>query len=692
MGIKRCFGCMELKQNEGACPVCGYDHEIEPESPQHLKPGTILQGKYLLGRVLGHGGFGITYLAWDINLDIRLAVKEYMPREFAARHAGKTIISIYSGEMARHFDYGLRRFLDEAKTLAQFSHHPGIVAVRDFFKENGTAYIVMNYLDGADLKHYLASAGGKIPYETAMQILLPVMDALREVHSKGTLHRDISPDNIYLTSEGQVKVLDFGAARHAMTEFSQSISVILKPGYAPEEQYRSKGKQGPWTDVYAVAATMYRAITGEIPPESLDRLEEDTLQKPSELGVSIPVNSERALMKALSVRAADRYQSIAEFQQALLSDFEIDTSPPSQETQYQSNTQHVPEFEGSKKNDRPKPAGEKKKSLPKWVWFAGGSGVIICLCLAFLFIFYFIGLMSEGTKEPDRPPNDREEKVIQKARVPNVSGLTLPEAEKALKQAGFRVSTKNLSSYVVDKGMVMDQSIKANTRAEKGKLIVLEVSGGWPLPEEWLSSQPKDLTIVEKYWNEAYELAEKQDLEGALQLYTNARDMAAELVALNNDPHAQYYQGVLERDIGTVKSELGYFYYGLQNSMASVYLLDDLMVNQKMYTDSISELAISYGTLSYDQLLNGFVQEAIHSAEKGLETDTSQKWILLNLAHAYLFNNQFEEAQNIYIGYQNEVVTEDGKTLKDYALQDFAYFKSIQFTHPDMQKIEEQYQ
>ena len=257
-----CLGCMGDKGSESVCPHCGWVAGSPAEAPQHLPPGTILHEKYLLGRVLGHGGFGITYLAWDLNLDMKLAIKEYMPRDFATRAPEQTMVSVFTGGLNPHFEHGLKKFLDEAKTLAQFNNHPGIVAVRDFFKGNGTAYLVMYYLEGIDFKQYLESQGGRIPFQTALSIMMPVMDALREVHRSGTLHRDISPDNIYITAEGQVKVLDFGAARHAITEFSKSISVILKPGYAPEEQYRNKGKQGPWTDVYAAAATLYRAIVG----------------------------------------------------------------------------------------------------------------------------------------------------------------------------------------------------------------------------------------------------------------------------------------------------------------------------------------------------------------------------------------------------------------------------------------------
>jgi serine/threonine protein kinase len=313
-----CMGCMFKKGSEKVCPNCGWEEGTMPESPQHLVPGTVLQEKYIVGRVLGQGGFGITYLGWDLHLDMKLAIKEYMPKDFATRSAGEEEVTFYTGNVKSQFNNGMDKFLEEAKIIAKYNNQPGIVSVRDFFKANGTAYLVMYYLEGVDLKNYLSQFGGKLPYDQALAIMNPVMDALATVHKDGILHRDISPDNIYITMQGEVKLLDFGAARHAMNNNNKSMSVILKPGYAPEEQYRSRGNQGPWTDIYGLAATFYRILTGNVPPESLDRLEEETLQLPSLLGVQIPHHAELALQKALSIKATNRFQTMESFQQALL--------------------------------------------------------------------------------------------------------------------------------------------------------------------------------------------------------------------------------------------------------------------------------------------------------------------------------------------------------------------------------------
>ena len=318
-----CMGCMADREGRDMCPRCGYVEGTRPEAPSHLPPRTVLSGRYLLGKVLGHGGFGITYLAWDMRLDAKLAIKEYLPHDFASRSAGGREVQAHSGTTGGKFAYGLQKFLEEARILVKFSNHPGIVSVLDFFKENGTAYLVMSYIEGVTLEAYLNKKGGRIPFEDALKIMTPVMDALREVHGAGLLHRDVSPDNIYITAGRQVKLLDFGAARYMAVEQSNSLTVILKPGYAPPEQYYSKGSQGPWTDVYAAAATLYRAITGKTPPESLERMNKDGIRTPAQCGAGMPRNAEAALMKALSVDENDRFQMMQEFQDAIAGTDEI---------------------------------------------------------------------------------------------------------------------------------------------------------------------------------------------------------------------------------------------------------------------------------------------------------------------------------------------------------------------------------
>ncbi len=337
MDIKNlCMGCMVDRGDKTVCPQCGWKEGTLPESLAQLPPRTVLNNQYLLGKVLGQGGFGITYLAWDMNLERKVAVKEYFPHGLAGRSQDRTSVSIYSDKANENFAYGLSKFMEEGKTLAKFQEHPGIVSVLNFFKVNNTGYLVMEYVKGITFKEYLEQEGGKIPFETALNILMPVMDALREVHEGGLLHRDISPDNIYITEKGRIKLLDFGAARYAMGEQSKSLSLILKEGYAPVEQYQSKGNQGPWTDVYALGATFYRAVTGVVPPQALDRLVEDEFKRPSQIGVILSGDIEPVFMKSLAVRFQERFQSVREFQDSLskesVEDSEEEKSKPPSET------------------------------------------------------------------------------------------------------------------------------------------------------------------------------------------------------------------------------------------------------------------------------------------------------------------------------------------------------------------------
>ena len=312
-----CYNCFQEKpQGEGPCPYCGFDlRENEEQYPVALKAGAILKQRYLAGRVLGQGGFGITYVAWDTKLQARVAVKEYMPNDICTRQGNTVSVAMESKE--DEFAYGRERFQEEARTLAKFMGQPNIAGVTDYFDENGTSYFVMDYIEGISFKTYIAGQGGKISPEEALDVMIPVLRALTAVHAEGIIHRDVTPDNIYITKDGNVKLLDFGSARYSLGDKSKSLDVILKVGYAPKEQYIRRGRQGPYTDVYSCAACLYAAITGYLPPESLDRLEKDELVPPSQLGIEIPLYLERAILKGLAVQPEDRFQTAGEFLEAI---------------------------------------------------------------------------------------------------------------------------------------------------------------------------------------------------------------------------------------------------------------------------------------------------------------------------------------------------------------------------------------
>ena len=276
---------------------------------QQLPQGTILNHQYLIRSLLGQGGFGITYLCYDQLNNLQVAIKEYFPSDYVIR---KELDMLPASDKAQDAVIrGLEYFFDEVKVLMEFNQHPNIVKITDYFFENQTMYFVMEYLSGISLKDYLEQEGGRIGFGDTWRILKPVMLALNEVHQAKLLHRDIAPDNIYLCNDGNTKILDFGSARLALSSGTLGTSLTLKPGYAPIEQYRNYGQQGPWTDVYQLGAVFYRSLTGRLPADSLEREADDVLESPVQLGAALSDPADRAIMKALSLSPEDRFQSFA---------------------------------------------------------------------------------------------------------------------------------------------------------------------------------------------------------------------------------------------------------------------------------------------------------------------------------------------------------------------------------------------
>jgi serine/threonine protein kinase len=311
-----CYGCFQDKGGRGSCPKCGYSDRVA--RPQFALPhdAFLKNRKYRIGRLLGKpGGFGITYLGRDEYSSSLVAIKEFFPRDIVTRKPGGFLVEPNSDEDLEILRYSLTSFLGEAKTLAAVSHR-NIVKVRDYFQENGTAYLVMDYYSGTNLHDYIASqVDGRLNQTDAIKLISPILDSLHFLHSKGFLHRDIKPLNIYITKEGVPLLLDFGAARYIVGEKTKSLTVILSLGYAPLEQYQRHGNQGPWTDVYAVAATLYMMITGRQPPPATDRVHDDAL-KSEGFGVHDDLLL-RLMGAALEIDYRKRTQDISVFRDGL---------------------------------------------------------------------------------------------------------------------------------------------------------------------------------------------------------------------------------------------------------------------------------------------------------------------------------------------------------------------------------------
>ena len=313
--MEYCPNCTEPLHGSTVCPHCGFSGQIR-DVPHLLRPGTVLDGRYLVGGCLGQGGFGITYAGRNLRLDMRIAIKEYYPNGYANRsNRVSNDITIINESNLSFIKQGIQRFLSEARVLARFDAEPGIVSVRDFFEANQTAYIIMEYLEGTNLAHVLKER--LFSADEIFQLMDPMMQTLEHIHAANIIHRDISPDNLMLLSDGTLKLMDFGSARLVDYSDPRSLSVVLKAGYAPEEQYRSRGKQGPWTDIYSLCATIYKCITGITPDDALERGYQDLIQWPSELNIPITQVQEAVLKKGMAFRQENRFQSIAELRNAL---------------------------------------------------------------------------------------------------------------------------------------------------------------------------------------------------------------------------------------------------------------------------------------------------------------------------------------------------------------------------------------
>lgn len=461
----RCLGCMEeFVEGYEICPHCGYIVGTPAEEAIHIEPGTLLYDRYIVGKVLGYGGFGVTYLGWDGKLEQKVAIKEYLPGEFSTRMPGQSRVTVFNGEKNEQFNDGLKKFVEEAKRLAKFQNEQGIVKIFDSFEENGTAYIIMEYLDGETLTSYLKREK-KIPEDEAVAMLMPVMESLQTVHEEGLLHRDIAPDNIFLTKSGEVKLIDFGASRYATTSHSRSLTVIIKPGYSPEEQYRSRGDQGAYTDVYALSATLYKMITGKTPPDAMERRakyenqNKDILEEPHKLEKNISVNRENAILNAMNVRIEDRTPDIGAFIR------ELNADPPAKRIYGKI----------------------KKLDLYRWpLWLKILIPAVLCAALV------FGTLLMTGVISFDM---FSEEIVIPEGIVvvPDVEGMKTDEAMEEITEGQLLVSTKgSVESEYVSAGKIILQTPVGGSYMSINGTVELTVSSGKGVvaPENGVSTVP----------------------------------------------------------------------------------------------------------------------------------------------------------------------------------------------------------
>lgn len=432
--MKLCMGCMsEIEDRLTICPYCGFNEAALQQESYYLTPGMVVGGKYIVGKVLRYGGHTISYLGMDAEVNRKVVVKEYLPSDFSTRSEGEQEITIYSGDAKTQFEQGLTSFLNEANKLQSLGSTEGIAGVYDCVAENDTGYVIEEYMEGRTLKEILAS-GKRYSIGEAVTLLSPILRGLERVHAMHMIHCDISPETIMVTGKGEAKLVDFGATRYVTTANSKSLTIILKQGYAPEEQYRSSGNRGSWTDVYAVGAVMYRMITGRTPQESVERALVDELKEPSKLGVSIPANVENALMNALNVYQKERTATVGAFLQEL----------------------NAPSVKRIK-------AAKKKKETGKFpVWAKGLVAVLLCITVIGGFRVY--SGLSVKTVFSDESG---------KSQLVDFKGKTKADVEEWRQQnkndlpKDFKIEIGYMYSKEKDDDVIVDQSIESGTRLDE---------------------------------------------------------------------------------------------------------------------------------------------------------------------------------------------------------------------------------
>ena len=388
-----CPGCMRAVTDIGkisVCPYCGYDLRNTQLKPYHLKPYTMLgeqEKRYMVGRVVGEGAFGITYVAFDCKLEMKVAVKEFYPRRYARRVGNTVELNPQQG-----FDIIAMReeMINEARNLAKLIQLEGVVEVKDYFRDNNTIYIVMEYIEGVNLKDYLVQNGGRLPVTKAKEMTRPVIESLLMVHGAGMIHRDISPDNIMVTPDGRMKLIDFGTAKESDDADTLALG---KKGYAPPEQFVKGGKQGTWTDVYALAATYYYCIVGKKPPVSTERLTNDTLVLPSQMGVFINPIEEEALIMALSPDVNTRFQDM----KALYNAFYNQTPTPKIQPQPPGPVPQPP---------TPVPQPSDPGSQPRPPYGIGQNRMIPVIAVAAVVVVIVIAAIGISSRQKKDNPGD----------------------------------------------------------------------------------------------------------------------------------------------------------------------------------------------------------------------------------------------------------------------------------------------
>ncbi len=504
-----CLNCLGNLGEANICPHCGaHGGKTSWEAPA-LKPGTRLAEKYLLGRALGRGGFAFTYLGMHIDLGICVAIKEFFPQELVERDMNTNRVmarqtSHTEFSYTDHYSKGLQRFIEEGRNIVRCHEpvpHPNLVRVTDYFEANGTAYLVMNYVKGVSLAEHLKSQPkGRLNEETASRILVPVMDGLRVVHERGFCHRDVKPANIYLSDDGLVILIDFGAARTSVQQESLTQTVFLTPGYAPPEQYSLRGVQGPWTDVYGCAATLYRCLTGIDPVSAMDRLAGINLTPPASVpDCRISEAMENVICTGLESDCSKRPQTIKAYQEKLLEAIEKSAS-------------------SSRQNNLEKPSLPLSTSSREFnvsrIWkVASVTTILLLAVVATIFFLHFRNADRNFSKETSVSPGN----IV----LETISDEDIAEARGQAERARETANTAEVSQYAAEewekaKGLLSEPSLE-NLPPETQLIKFREIKEAF---EKVVSlAEQRQKTAIDEAYKGTVEAREKSD---TVQVHTYA--------------------------------------------------------------------------------------------------------------------------------------------------------------------------